>query len=1045
MSMQKRVLMILTFLLVLFSTIAYSGLAVNMSITGEATIRAVSDIRVTDTKRTEALEAIEQYNSRHTKNTVTTGFLLSNSSSSITYEVEVTNKGDIDQAIYSYTTISNNDGLTCTMKDANNQSATKNIIEKFTTKKYYITCQTSTPSNEVINAVTSIDFREVYYITFDANSGTSSTPVLLAGQTKFENETLTLTNEVPTKTGHVFVSWNTKVDGTGVSFAKGGEYSLNSDKILYAQYKYGTYTITLDGQGATTQNTVSIFEKYNTGFYLDSASQTQMTTSTNGISIPVKDGYQFGGYYTQANGAGTQFITAEGKLATTASNINFTENSKLYAKWTPYKLTINYYANGATKNGNTALANQLLRTDTINYDATTLAQNGLPNYDDGTWTLTKDGYHATKYWHVDDASSNTKINENTTYAKSQNLADAMNKLDGFKVGDVSVNVYAGWEANTYTVTYNSNKPSAATSAVTGSTANSSHTYDQNKALTTNGYSLTGYTFNGWKTKTDGTGTNYTNSQSVKNLTTENNGTVTLYAKWTLTNYTITYNLDGGHIGTECASENGTCTFSGTKNVCYGSETTYICMEATNSVACNSTTFGSDPTPGIYKHCYVSNTNPSTYTIETNAFTLNTPTKYGYTFAGWTGSNGSTAQTDVSIAKGSYNNKTYTATYTPKTYTLTFNPDGGTYNGSTSTASKTMTFGTANNNSVGAPTKTGYTFTGWYSGSTQVYNALGQNVNIMSLWTAAYPNGTWRSIVSLNLTAKYSKNPYTVKYASNKPSGASTNISGSTSDTACTYDEACSLTSNGYTLTGYTFTGWNTAQDGSGTSYSNTASVTNLADSGETTLYAQWIANTYTMVYNQNKPSNSHYDVTGTTISSIHAYDTSKKLTKNGYSLSGYTFTGWNTEADGSGTSYTDEQSILNLTSTNDATINLYAQWSLNTYNITYTMNGGTVSTANPTTYNVNTTSFTLNNPTKTGWTFDGWSGTDLTGNSNKTVTIAKGSTGNRNYTAHFSKTITLTQKHGTTTTSQSYTLTDSETSHTFTLVTTQDSFDGWTF
>ena len=71
------------------------------------------------------------------------------------------------------------------------------------------------------------------------------------------------------------------------------------------------------------------------------------------------------------------------------------------------------------------------------------------------------------------------------------------------------------------------------------------------------------------------------------------------------------------------------------------------------------------------------------------------------------------------------------------------------------------------------------------------------------------------------------------------------------------------------------------------------------------------------------------------------------------------------------------------------------------YNITYTLDGGTAT--NPATYNVESEAITLNNPVKTGYTFTGWSGTGLTGVNNMTVTIAKGSTGDRAYTAHFSQ------------------------------------------
>lgn len=79
---------------------------------------------------------------------------------------------------------------------------------------------------------------------------------------------------------------------------------------------------------------------------------------------------------------------------------------------------------------------------------------------------------------------------------------------------------------------------------------------------------------------------------------------------------------------------------------------------------------------------------------------------------------------------------------------------------------------------------------------------------------------------------------------------------------------------------------------------------------------------------------------------------------------------------------------------------LTAQWTVNQYTITYNLAGGTVE-SNPNTYTIETKAFTLKNPTKSGYTFTGWSGTGLDGENNMTVTIPTGSTGNRIYTAHW--------------------------------------------
>ena len=81
-------------------------------------------------------------------------------------------------------------------------------------------------------------------------------------------------------------------------------------------------------------------------------------------------------------------------------------------------------------------------------------------------------------------------------------------------------------------------------------SNQAFTYGTAQKLTANAFTRTGYTFAGWNTKADGSGTSYDNGESVSNLTTTNGGTVTLYAKWTPINYPITYHLNGGTLDTD---------------------------------------------------------------------------------------------------------------------------------------------------------------------------------------------------------------------------------------------------------------------------------------------------------------------------------------------------------------------------------------------------------------------------------------------------------------------------------------------------------------
>ena len=113
---------------------------------------------------------------------------------------------------------------------------------------------------------------------------------------------------------------------------------------------------------------------------------------------------------------------------------------------------------------------------------------------------------------------------------------------------------------------------------------------------------------------------------------------------------------------------------------------------------------------------------------------------------------------------------------------------------------------------------------------------------------------------------------------------------------------------------------------------------------------------------------------------------------------GYRFVGWYNNENFTGNPLT-ELPAEGVT----ADVTLYARWETVPYRVTYTLNGGTVPQpdTNPEAYTVESESFTLKNPERTGHTFKGWSGTGLTGENNQTVTVPRGSTGDRSYAAHW--------------------------------------------
>ena len=235
-------------------------------------------------------------------------------------------------------------------------------------------------------------------------------------------------------------------------------------------------------------------------------------------------------------------------------------------------------------------------------------------------------------------------------------------------------------------------------------------------------------------------------------------------------------------------------------------------------------------------------------------------------------------------------------------------------------------------------RTGYTFAGWYTDTD---------------YTEAYDFNT-PVTGNLTLYAKWTVNQYTITF----------DTDGGNTIAPITQDYGTAITApENPTKTGYTFAGWE-------------PELPETMPAGNLTIKAKWTVNQYTITFDTDG---------GSEVASITKdYGTAITAPENP-TKTGYTFNGWDT-------TIPDTMPANNMTIT--------AKWTINQYTITYDLDGGTVE-GNPDSYTVETDTFTLNNPTKRGYTFTGWSGTGLTGENNLTVTIEKGSTGDRNYTAHW--------------------------------------------
>ncbi len=171
-------------------------------------------------------------------------------------------------------------------------------------------------------------------------------------------------------------------------------------------------------------------------------------------------------------------------------------------------------------------------------------------------------------------------------------------------------------------------------------------------------------------------------------------------------------------------------------------------------------------------------------------------------------------------------------------------------------------------------------------------------------------GSGGEIRNIYLVANYytqSSITYTLNGGTNASSNPTSNYEGK---------EEVTISAPSAAPTGYTFAGWT----GSNGDTPHTSVTISANDTDSKSYTANWTANTYYVAFDGNGATS------GSMANQTFTYDTALTLTSNSYTRSNYVFNGWNTAKDGSGTAYTDGQSVLNLTSTANATVTLYAQW-----------------------------------------------------------------------------------------------------------------------
>lgn len=501
----------------------------------------------------------------------------------------------------------------------------------------------------------------------------------------------------------------------------------------------------------------------------------------------------------------------------------------------------------------------------------------------------------------------------------------------------NVTVYAHWVGNGYTVRF------AGNGATGGGTPDQAFQYNIGQNLHRNGFVRDGYTFTGWKRADNQQA--YGDGQWVTNLTTQPDGIVTMVAQWSANEAHVRYNPNppagktaggqgtpnwDGHTGdTPTIGQNGWTidgyTFAGWATSPDGSGARYA--PGARWTANGTLTLYAQWTPGQASLTYDGNgatggkTDPQTgktdekINVRDNGFTRD-----GYTFVTWN------TQADCKGNAVKPNSEwtlrgssTLYACWAGNAQTLTYHGNGATGGNTAAQSGKTGDELTTNANGF---TRDGYTFVRWDTAKDGSGTAYGEGKNGVSQYVMK-PAGN-------DLYAIWKANPATIQYRNDWP-----NTTGSTPDTTGNTGDTVTISQNSFDRPGYTFTGWSTSKRGDP---SLQPGDKHTLEPRTTTVWAQWKADPAHLVYNSN------IGTVGSETKTVDGVvDQTVKTITNPFDRPGYTFSGWNTQADGKGKAYAtgaDYVLTANDKSTPKNTSVLYAQWKINGASLKFNPNGG---------------------------------------------------------------------------------------------------------
>lgn len=549
-----------------------------------------------------------------------------------------------------------------------------------------------------------------------------------------------------------------------------------------------------------------------------------------------------------------------------------------------------------------------------------------------------------------------------------------NPGDSIPSGTMNLNLKAMWIVNSYQVAFNGN------GSTNGAMESECFNYDEAKALNKNAYSKDGYSFKNWNTKADGSGTAYSDGQTINKLANGKNISVSI-------NPMAVFNRDGVGMHYDGLKEDNSLTtgiaYKATYTTTQYTSMGFYSMPYYNAIANNKlagkriiVTFKAkasnpmqlktvglenvstgpislgtswntyyftgiipdnwadthhamifyDPsvvgtvyvgdmsvsivepvnlyaqwTPNVYtnnighwlrgfKNAEGNNVDKTCFRINSTSFqsqygnivtmdstrAVKAPNGFSLTYFGMYDVDGAWKLYSLGTkVQQKASDMYFEYCYDPISYSITYNLNGGT-NNNANPSTYNVLYGVTLKN----PTRTGYTFTGWYDEKGNKVTGINEGCNAtFSSSEDLYAKLAKRTTGNKTLTARWEPIHYTVTYDANGGTGTMS------TDTA-TYNENYVTKANQFTRTGYEFVGWTTNADGSGSNWTSwIGKPWKWTYTKNITLYAQWKAKTYTITYEPNGGVGDRYTQTAT-------YDAYFKTMKNRFTRTGYTFAGF---------------------------------------------------------------------------------------------------------------------------------------------------------